>query len=117
MRISDWSSDVCSSDLDRLASLVGGAAVRCLHDRRPAARTDDEVAASLVVARHLTSEPRELARLVIIFGLGLQPPRAVAGLIIGRRLLEPGSGCGFGNGRRNLDAQGGFYLRFITDEP
>src|SRR3546814_4571639 len=96
MRISDWSSDVCSSDLDRLASLVGGAAVRCLHDRWPAARTDDEVAASLVVARHLTREPRELARLVIIFGLGLQPPRDVARRIIGRRRLEPVSGVEIG---------------------
>src|SRR3546814_3136160 len=67
-RISDWTSDVCSSDLaqgeivelkaqrrgdiairrlfvrqhdgeaDRFAPLVGGAAVRGLHDRRPAAQ-------------------------------------------------------------------------------
>src|SRR3546814_5352842 len=81
MRISDWSSDVCSSDL-------------------------------LVVARHLTREPRELARLVIIFGLGLQPPRDVARRIIGRRRLEPVSGVGFGNARRTIDDQGRFDLRF-----
>src|SRR3546814_16885311 len=38
MRISDWSSDVCSSDLPR----HGWADRRCQHHRRPAQRMTDE---------------------------------------------------------------------------
>src|SRR3546814_7595204 len=39
MRISDWSSDVCSSDLDRLADHVKQTAKRSVVDEpRPAAR-------------------------------------------------------------------------------
>src|SRR3546814_6594085 len=31
MRISDWSSDVCSSDLARLTEALGSARMDCLH--------------------------------------------------------------------------------------
>src|SRR3546814_19660993 len=37
MRISDWSSDVCSSDLDDLLRIVTPADERTGHDRPPAA--------------------------------------------------------------------------------
>src|SRR3546814_9944568 len=57
MRISDWSSDVCSSDL------------------------------ALVVARILAREPRQRARLVIIFRLRFQSAGDVALRVVGRRRL------------------------------
>src|SRR3546814_9444345 len=52
MRISDWSSDVCSSDL---------------HDRRPAARADDELAHPVLVGRKAARDTGKLARDLVIF--------------------------------------------------
>ena len=52
---------------DRFAALVGGAAVGGLHDRRPAARADDEMALALLVRLDPAGEPRQLARDIVIF--------------------------------------------------
>src|SRR3546814_2192966 len=49
-------------EADRFAPLVGGAAVRGLHDRRPAARADDEVASTVRSEEH-TSELQSLMRI------------------------------------------------------
>ena len=70
-------------EADRCPALVDGAAIGRLHDRRAAARADDEMALAVLVGLDPAGEPGELARLVIIFGLGLEPLRDRA-LAVGR---------------------------------
>src|SRR3546814_20293535 len=64
MRISDWSSDVCSSDLDRIAGAAGidaerRAAVHALgegdeaHDEAPAEHDEQEQPAAPAAEAHL----------------------------------------------------------------
>ena len=53
--------------------LFGGAAVGRFHDRRAAARADDEMALAFLVAAAAAGEPRKLERDVVIMRLGLQP--------------------------------------------
>ena len=67
---------------DRFGADVGRAAVRRLHDRRAAARADDEMALALLVAAAAAGEPGKLPRHVIIFRLGLQPLGDLALLLV-----------------------------------
>src|SRR3546814_3495021 len=63
MRISDWSSDVCSSDLlDRNPHPMGAGVDQPFPIRHQAdmARKEDEVAAPEIARRHLLSKRRRL---------------------------------------------------------
>ena len=53
--------------------VLGRAAVGGLHDRRTAARADDEMLLAFLVAAALARQPRQLARDVVIMRLGLEP--------------------------------------------
>ena len=54
-------------EADRFRALVAGAAIGRLHDRRAAARADDELPLAVLVGLDPAGQPGELARLVIIF--------------------------------------------------
>src|SRR3546814_9478665 len=56
MRISDWSSDVCSSDLDRCVVVILGVRVAVEPDQHRAARTEQPGAEHRVVARRAAIE-------------------------------------------------------------
>ena len=86
-------------EADRLLPLVDRAAVGSLHDRRAAARADDEIAVSGGVDRRPAGEPRELARDVVILRLGLQP-LGDRPLLIGRSQPRPAASAMSGAGIR-----------------
>ena len=58
---------------DRFGAGVRRAAVRRLHDRRPAARTHHELALAVLVPRQFADHLRQLARDLVIMRLGDQP--------------------------------------------
>jgi hypothetical protein len=68
------------------------------------------------VARHLAREPRELTRLVIIFGLGLEVAGDVALDVVGRRGFEPVGRLGLRDTRRAIDDQRRFDLCFVEQQ-
>ncbi len=70
---------------DGLRADVRGTAIRGLHERRPAARADDELALAVLVASAIAGQSGELPGDVIIRRLGLQPLGDRALLVIGRR--------------------------------
>jgi len=67
---------------DALLAFVGCALVRALHDRRSAARADDEVPHPFFVALAAAGELRELAGLFDVRRLGLQPLRDLSLLVV-----------------------------------
>src|SRR3546814_19730621 len=84
MRISDWSSDVCSSDLDPRAPDNGG-------DRRRVARRLDaaDAARRLPRARTRTARPPELARQAQADARRAGPRRELDPRTDARSLSEP----------------------------
>src|SRR3546814_12007633 len=76
MRISDWSSDVCSSDLDAVLAVWGAPM-----------RTDDAAGCALATARHLAERLcEEVPELTA--GIGVAAGDVVAGNIGHERRLE-----------------------------
>src|SRR3546814_3854485 len=60
MRISDWSSDVCSSDLGGLNPFEGLTSVLCVKSVHASANAQDFLGLNLNVRRHALSTARRL---------------------------------------------------------
>src|SRR3546814_2953705 len=72
--------------------------------------------AALVVARILAREPRQRARLVIIFRLRFQSAGDVALRVVGRRRLEHIGLRRLGNARRTVNDQRRFDPRLVEQQ-
>ena len=96
---------------DILRAAVGG-----LHERRPAARADDEVALAVLVDREAADPRRQLARYVIIMRLGDQPLGDLA-VPVGPRRFEQRLGLGrLGHAGRAVEDEGRGDVRLVHQQ-